>query len=90
MKPNTEEDYKNLYRLLQKENAQFHTFELKSEKPLKVVLREVLTEITIDQVEQDLKQKTTSIPNNQNAGNPLVLIEISKEYKSAYNLTNYC
>lgn len=56
--PNTEEDYKNLHKLLQKEHPQFHTFELKSEKLLTVALRGLPTEITIDKVEQNLKQKS--------------------------------
>lgn len=35
--PTTEGDYKILLKLLQKKHTQFHTFQLNSENPLKVV-----------------------------------------------------
>lgn len=49
--PNTEDDYKNYYnnnKLLQTEQGQFNTFELKSEKSIKVMFHGVPTEITTD------------------------------------------
>lgn len=38
---NTEKDYRKLEKMLQKEQVQFHTCELHSENPLKVVLHGV-------------------------------------------------
>lgn len=47
---NTEDDCGKLNKMLQKEQPQFHTFQLRFEKPLKAVLRNV-------HLEQDLKER---------------------------------
>lgn len=80
---NIDGDYRKLYKLLQKEQAQFRTFELKFERPLKVVLHGVPTEITTDEVEQDLKERKYQIlkifrMQGRNGLYLLVQIEISK------------
>lgn len=97
VEPCTVDDYKNMIRLLRDTlKVQYHTFDLNSEKPLKVVLRGVIPEITDEEIQSDLITKGYPITkisrmmgrNNQPA--PLVLIEIERDYKSIYNLSNCC
>lgn len=69
---------KNFTKRLQKEQDQFHTTKRKFEKLFKLVLRGVSTEVTTNEVEKYLTRM-----EGKNVPYPLVLIEISKEYKSS-------
>lgn len=55
--PSTEHDYKQLHKLLEKEKTQFHAFDLKSEKPLKVVIRGIPTEMPEEEIKHGLEEK---------------------------------
>lgn len=48
-----EEDYRKVSCFLKKKNVEFVTFDLRSENPLKVVLKEIPQEIT----EHDVKKE---------------------------------
>lgn len=95
VEPSTEDDYRNLYKLLKNKEIQFHTFELSSEKPLKVVIRGIMTEITKDDIKTDLEsqrypaQKITRMQGRYGP-TPLILMEVPKEYKSIYDLQHCC
>lgn len=95
IEPATEDDFRNLRSLLKKENLQHYTYELKSEKKLKVVIRGIQQEITIDEIMNDLKdsgypaEKITRMNGKFNRPAPMVLVQIGKLFKSIYNL-KYC
>ncbi|GJQ78640.1 hypothetical protein Trydic_g11744 [Trypoxylus dichotomus] len=96
VQPATEDDYRKLSKMLKEEGIQFYTFQLKSEKKLKVVLRGITQDITDDEIKDDLQQQDYPVEkNSQMKGRngqptPLVLIEVSREYKSIYNIANCC
>lgn len=95
VEPATEDDYRSLYRFLKEEKTEFHTFELKSEKPLKIVLRGLLQEITEKEISEDLHDRhypvtKVSRMKNRNGPMPLVVVEIAREYKSIYNISQCC
>lgn len=96
VEPATEDDYRQLYKLLDKEKAQFHAYELKSEKKLKIVLRGVLTEVTEEEVKEDLElqgypaTKIVRMKGRDSRPAPLVLVEIDKEYKSIFTNLSQC
>lgn len=79
IEPN-EEDYRSLY-----------TYQLKSEKRLKIVLRGVLTEISEQEVSENLHEqgypvtKVKRMKGRNRQDIPLVLLELDKEYKLIYN-----
>lgn len=63
--------------------VQFFTFELKSEKPLKVVFRGIPIKILTEEVSKDLQAKSYRVTkvtrmNSRNGPAPLVLIEIPR------------
>lgn len=73
-----------LHKMLQNEEAQFHTFK---------VLRGMPMEIKNVEIEEDLKEKnypTTKVTRMQGRDRsyPQVLVEIKNESKSIYNPTN--
>ncbi|GJQ76915.1 hypothetical protein Trydic_g19871 [Trypoxylus dichotomus] len=80
--------------MLKEEGIQFYTFQLKSEKKLKVVLWGItkdITELKGDFQQQDYPVENISRVKGKNSQpTPLVLIEVSREYKSIYNIANYC
>lgn len=94
--PATEQDYRRLYKTLESEKIQFFTFELKSEKKLKVVFRGIHQEITEKEILEDLKEKgypadkITRMNNKNGFPMPMVIIEITKEYKSIYDIKDCC
>lgn len=75
---------------------EYHTFDLNLEKPLKTVLRGVIQEITEDEIQADLISKgylvtkVSRMMGRNSKPAPLILIEIDREYKSIYNLSNCC
>ncbi|GJQ65105.1 hypothetical protein Trydic_g3648 [Trypoxylus dichotomus] len=96
VEPATEEDYRKLSKLLKGQKTQFYTYQLKSEKKLKVVLRGITQDITDDEIKQDLQaqdypvEKITRMKGKQGKPSPLVLVEIDRHYKSIYNITDCC
>ncbi|GJQ84759.1 hypothetical protein Trydic_g21160 [Trypoxylus dichotomus] len=96
VEPATEEDYRKLSKLLKDQKTQFYTYQLKSEKKLKVVLRGITQDITDDEIKQDLQaqdypvEKITRMKGKQGKPSPLVLVEIDRLYKSIYNITDCC
>lgn len=95
VEPSTEDDYRNLYKILKSNEIQFHTFELTSEKPLKIVIRGIMTEIEEEDIKEDLLKQgypTQKIIRMQgkHGPTPLVLVEVSKEYKSINELKHCC
>ncbi|GJQ83116.1 hypothetical protein Trydic_g12038 [Trypoxylus dichotomus] len=96
VEPATEEYYRKLSKLLKEQKTQFYTYQLKSEKKLKVVLRGITQDITDDEIKQDLQaqdypvEKITRMKGKQGKPSPLVLVEIDRLYKSIYNITDCC
>lgn len=93
--PASEEDYRQMYKVLKETNTQFYTYQLRSEKPLKVVLRGIPIEIEEEEVLEDLKNKNypaTKVVRMKGKYGPapLVLVEIHRDYKSIYSITNCC
>ncbi|GJQ68732.1 hypothetical protein Trydic_g17265 [Trypoxylus dichotomus] len=84
VEPATEEDYRKLSKLLKEQKTQFYTYQLKSEKKLKVVLRGNTQDITDDEIKQDLQaqdypvEKITRMKGKQGKPSPLVLVEIDR------------
>ncbi|GJQ83136.1 hypothetical protein Trydic_g15373 [Trypoxylus dichotomus] len=96
VEPATEEDYRKLSKLLKEQKTQFYTYQLKSEKKLKVMLRGITQDITDDEIKQYLQaqdypvEKITRMKGKQGKPSPLVLAEIDRLYKSIYNITDCC
>lgn len=93
--PASEQDYRQMYKLLKETNIEFFTYQLKSEKPLKVVLRGIPVEISTEEIEEELKHKSYPVTkvmrmNGRNGPMLLVLIEIPREYRSIYNIKTCC
>ncbi|KAL3272029.1 hypothetical protein HHI36_022493 [Cryptolaemus montrouzieri] len=61
VEPTTEEDYRKLFKLLKEKKVAFYTYELKSEKKLKVVLRGVMQENTEEEQVYILTQKVEEL-----------------------------
>ncbi|RZB40499.1 hypothetical protein BDFB_014296, partial [Asbolus verrucosus] len=55
IQPTSPEDYRALIKLLNSRQVQYHSFTLKEEKSIRVVLRQVPTEIKVEEVYNDLK-----------------------------------
>lgn len=102
--PQTPDDYRGITKLLEKRKLEFHTFQLRSEKYLKVVLKGIMQNISDDDIKADLEKQgfpaakvqrmmTTTTHNEERIKTPLpmVLVEIDKRYKSIYDyLTFVC
>lgn len=61
--PATEENYRKMNSFLMKRNVEFHAFDLRSKKPLKVVLKGVPYEFTKEEIREDLEEKNYRIQN---------------------------
>lgn len=57
VEPETEDDYRKINNLLRKRNVEFHTLNLRSKKPLKVVLKGVPHEVIMVEVKEVLQAK---------------------------------
>lgn len=94
--PATEDDYRKLSKVLKDEQVQFYTYQLRSEKKLKVVLRGITQEISEEMIKEDLRErdypieKIVRMKGKNGLPAPLVLIEINRDYKSIYNITECC
>ncbi|GJQ73649.1 hypothetical protein Trydic_g13991 [Trypoxylus dichotomus] len=94
VEPATEDDYKKLSKMLKEEGIPFYTFQLKSEKKLKEVRRAITQDNTDDEIKDDLQQQDYPVEKISRMkcrnSQPQVLIEVSREYKSIYNIANCC
>lgn len=94
--PSTEEDYRKLIKILDNNNLEFYTYQLRSEKLLKVVLRGVMQESTEQEIREDLLHqgypvsKIIRMKGRDGLPAPMILVEIAREYKSIYNLSSCC
>lgn len=71
--PKTATDFRRLKKLLDGKNIQCHTYCLRDEKPLKVVIRGVPKEVTNEEVEEELKGQ----------GRPILSVSRMKKNKEA-------
>lgn len=91
----TEEDYRKLGKLLKDEQVQFYTYQLRSERKLKVVLRGITQQISEEKIKEDLSERDYPMEKiarmKRENGLPAtpVLIEIHRDYKSIY-ITECC
>lgn len=94
--PQTETDYRNMYKAMEAEKVSFHTYQLRSEKTLKVIMRNIPQHIELEEINNDLiaqKYETTRITRiNGRDGRPapLVQIELDRKFKSIFNLEHCC
>lgn len=96
VQPMTVEDYRAMNKLFREElNVKFHTFDIASEKSLKVVLRGVIQEISDAEITEDLRVngfpaiKVSRMKGRDQQPSPLVYVEIAKDFKSIFDL-KYC
>lgn len=86
------EDYRNLRKKLEQQDIQMTTFTLRDERPLKVVAKGVPTELSVEEIENDLKEqgyparKITRMKGREGKELPMILIDIDRKYKSIYEL----
>lgn len=97
IKPSSVEHYRAMITLLKyKLDLKYHTYDLNCEKPLKVVLRGVIQELSEDEIKTDREaqgypaHKISRLTGRNKQPDPLVSIEIEREYKSIYNLKHCC
>lgn len=95
VEPTTVNAYRQMYKLLKTEVIQFHTFEFKSEKLLKVVVRGLPNELKEEAIAEDLKNQSYPVTKiarmkGKRGPFPIVIIERAKKYKSIFNLTICC
>lgn len=94
--PSTESDYREMYKILENEKLSFHTYQLKSEKSLKVIMRGIIQEIPTEDIQKDLEVKKyeitriTRLNGRDGLPSPLVAIELKREYKSIFDLKTCC
>ncbi|XP_025833282.1 uncharacterized protein LOC112905331 [Agrilus planipennis] len=86
--PETAMDYKNMKQLLVREKVEYHTYLLQEDKPLKVVLRGIPTDIQAADVSEDLKAQGFNVENvvrmtsaKTKTPIPLVLVILPKDDK---------
>lgn len=73
VEPITGNDYRQMYKLLNNEGFQFHTYELKSEKLFKVVIRGLPNVLKKEAIAEDLKNQSypvTKITRMREKGDP--------------------
>lgn len=78
--------------MLKNKNLEFNTFELNMEIPLKIVMSRISQEIIVEEIEEDLHQRSYLVSKvSRMRSNKLallvVLIEIGREYKSVYDIS---
>lgn len=94
--PETEDDYRKIRKLFEDEKIEFYTYQLRSEKSLKVVMRGIAHHISMQTVAEDLDaqgypaNKITRMNGKLGKPAPMVLIDIDKEYKSIYTKVTEC
>lgn len=94
VQPQTQEDYHKMKKLLLDKQFEFHTHVPKIEKSLKVVIKGIPVEIPNEEISAELAEigypteKITRMNKKGNTPMQMVLIELNRDYKSIYNLTN--
>lgn len=94
--PQTIQDYHQLRKHFDEQSVKYFTHDPKSEKPLKIVIKGVFQQLTEEQITFDLDKQgypvlkcARMMGRNKNPC-PFVLVEISKDYKSIFNLKKCC
>lgn len=96
IEPETEEDYRKIKKILDNNKYEYYTFQLQSEKSLKVVIRGVDQALKLTEIEEDLQKQgypTRKITRMNGKGSipaPMVLVQLDREYKSIYDISNCC
>lgn len=91
-----EEEYRTLFKTLEALKISFHTYQLRSEKTLKIVMRGMIQDIPVEKIQEDLMNqnyeviKITRLHGKDNKPAPLVMIDLDKKYKSIYELQKCC
>lgn len=95
VEPATEDDYRKMYKEL-KDKVDFYSYQLKSEKELKIVIRGIYVEATTEEIAADLTDQgyppSKVIRMNGKGGYPapMALIHIDKKYDSIYKTLKHC
>lgn len=92
IQPSTVNDFRRMTKLFDVEKLPFHSFSLKSEKPLKVVLRGVSSMADIKSVEHELLGRGFAVGKcSRMMANKkpldMVVVEVPREHRHIYDLT---
>lgn len=94
--PSSIADFRATITLFDAMKVQYHFYKLRSEKPLKVVIRGLPIDTDLSDIEEDLKIKgykdftLSRFPSRDGRQSPLVLVEIPRVFKNLYNETTIC
>lgn len=89
-------DFRKTISLLDGLHVQYHFYKLRSEKPLKIVIRGLPSSIGLPEIEEDLRSKgydelkVSRLSDRDGKPYPLVLVEISRKYKNLFHETTVC
>ncbi|KAI4463262.1 associated with zinc finger [Holotrichia oblita] len=91
----TSYDFRRLKKLLEGKGIQHHTYSLKEEKPLKIVIRGIPTEVKVQEVEEDLRERGFPVISAARMKRfkeelPMILINTAKneDGKKLFNVTD--
>lgn len=96
IKPQTIDDYRRLRKLMDEQKLEYFTHQLKTERNLKIVIRCVMTQLTMEEIVEDLNEagypplKVSMMNGKLGKPAPLVLVEIDRKFNSIYKLNNLC
>lgn len=90
-----EKDFRKINAFLRKKSMELYTFDLRSEKPLRVVLKGLPHEIKKGQIKENLKSLKYKVQiaikmKGRYGSLPIILVNIGKEYKPINNLKHRC
>lgn len=92
VQPSTTVDFRAMYKALKELQIEFYTYQLKEEKPLKIVIKGLPLEIKYEIIKQDLLdqeypiERLIRMKGKNGETSTLILIEINRKYKSIYNI----
>lgn len=95
IQPSDSGNFRGIVRLLESLKIPFHSFSLKSELNLKVVLRGILETISTDEVKSDLISQgftpiNVSRMKRDKKPMPLVLVEVPRSEKNLFDVKSCC
>lgn len=92
--PSTSDDYRKIIKYLEQNNLPFHTYQLPEEKHLHVVLRGIPTDISTEEVKEELttmgfhpKEVYRMKMNKERKPIPLILLLIPKNENEIFNIS---
>ncbi|KYB24901.1 hypothetical protein TcasGA2_TC034922, partial [Tribolium castaneum] len=94
--PQTVTDYSLVIKYFDNANIQYHSYQLKQDKTLKVVLKGIPTSIKTDDIEAELNDlgyeimKISRMTNRHNEEIAMVLTELERKFTSIYSLEVCC